>query len=128
MAVTAVATRGFGLPFLAKWAGQALGLTSKASKAYEVASQGGRHAGFLRTAMQRSNAQLERSFKNGMARAREHLGYLKDPAKAVTEKGGNWSNMSQKEREGLISYWRKEAENYREQAEISRDILRNRNP
>jgi hypothetical protein len=32
--------------------------------------------------------------------------------------------MAKKEQDGLISYWRKEADNYQSQAEIARDLLR----
>lgn len=121
---TAIATRGFGIPALVRWAGRAIGLTSNVSRAYSIASQGGRHSGFLRNAMERTSAQLQRSVRNGEARASEHLGYVRDPAKAVAEKGGNWGNMTQQQRDGLVNFWRKEADNYKAQADIARDVLR----
>lgn len=128
--VVAVATDGFGLVPLARWGGRLIGLGERAapalSRATQMAQRGERYAGELRQALAKTNAQLGRTIRSSEARASEHLRYLRDPARAVAEKGGNWSSMTRQARDGLISFWRKEAQNYQAQADIARDVLRSR--
>lgn len=112
-------------------AARAIGIGERAgpalSSATQMAQRGERYAGELKQALGRTDAQLGRTIRSSEARAGEHLGYLRDPAKAVEAKGGNWSGMSQQQRDGLVSYWRKEAQNYQAQADIARDVLKMRN-
>jgi hypothetical protein len=46
--------------------------------------------------------------------------------KAVREKRGDWSKMSKQQQDGLIKHWRKEVDNFQSQADIARDVLRDR--
>ncbi len=112
------------------WAARAVGIgkaaTPVVSQATRVAAEGGRHPGFLRQAIQRSDTSLRTSIRSFEAKATQHAEYLRDPAKAVANKGGDWSKMSQQAQDGLVKHWNKEIDNFRSQAEIARDVLRSR--
>jgi RHS repeat-associated protein len=94
------------------------------SNAYREAAAGGRHGGFLRQVLQRSESQVRSTIRSLEARANQHVGYLKDPAKAVAEKGGNWSKMSQQAKDGLIRHWSNELKTFKEEARIAKDALK----
>lgn len=100
--------------------------SASVSQATRIATEGGRHSGFLRQAVQRTESQLRSSIRSFETKARQHVDYLRDPAKAVSEKGGDWSKMSEQAREGLVKHWNKEVDNFRAQAEIARDVLKSR--
>jgi RHS repeat-associated protein len=108
------------------WLGRALGIGGAASKATHIAAAGGRHAGFLRQATQRSASQLRSTIRSLDGKRRQHVDYLKNPAKAVADKGGDWSKMSKQQQDGLIKHWKKEIDNFRSQSDIARDVLRTR--
>ena len=94
------------------------------SRATQMARNGERYTGQLRQALAQTDVQLGRSIRSSEAIADKHLGYLRDPVKAAAEKGDDWYSLPQREKEGTLSFWRKEAENYQAQADIARDILR----
>ena len=105
----------------------ARGLT--VSRAFTVASQGGRHSRYLNQAVQRTVRELRRSERSLRRRANEHRERTRNNDVArnyIDGKSGKgtWDKMSQEKKEQTRDFWRKEAENYADQADIARDVRR----
>ena len=87
---------------------------------YQIASQGGRHAGFLRNYIGRTPAEIQKAIASLEARAPEHAAKAANPAAHVAD----WASRSPQAQQGLIRYWLKEAQIYSEQAAVLRGLLR----
>ncbi len=87
--------------------------------AFEVARSGGRHAGLLRSYAQRSTGEITKAAESLQTRANEHLAKLADPTKYAN----GWTQMTERQQQGLLTYWQKEALNYQEQADVLLGIL-----
>lgn len=96
-----------------------------------TAMKGGRHARYMRQAQGLTDRQLRRSARSLRKRADEHKARLKDNGVArdyVDSKSGKgtWDDMTEEQRDQVRDFWRKESENYGDQADIAEDILRGR--
>lgn len=89
--------------------------------AYEIASNGGRHAGHLRQYAERSVREITKAAESLQQRANQHIAKLADPAKYA---GDQWNGLTEAQRQGLLRYWEKEAQTYQEQADILFELLR----
>ena len=91
------------------WAGGPGGLAGEveaaATDAYEIASAGGRNAGFLKNYAGKSVAELEKAVTSLDANVADHLGWIQDPTRHVAD----FFSRSIQEQEGLLSKWRTDA-------------------
>jgi RHS repeat-associated protein len=90
-----------------------------AESAYSVASNGGRHAGFLRQANGWNNGQLQRAESSFQAQIEAHESKLGNPSKYAAD----WGVRSPEAREGLLRHWGKEISNFSEQQSIVQEII-----
>jgi RHS repeat-associated protein len=88
-------------------------------QAYKVAKQGGRHSGTLQTYAKRTSKEIAKGIRSFDKQVEEHLQKLADPSAFA----GNWEHMTDRDRERLLGFWRKEVENYQEQADVLRGLL-----
>jgi hypothetical protein len=87
--------------------------------AYQIAKEGGLHAGLLRNYSGRSVSQMQRGINSLTQRANEHLSKIADPAKYAER----WDSMTDQERAGVLNYWQKEVIKYSQQADVLRGLL-----
>ncbi|MGE3172606.1 MAG: hypothetical protein AB7O97_08255 [Planctomycetota bacterium] len=100
-------------------AGAAAAAAGGASGAYNVAAAGGRHAGLLANSFGKSAAEINKGIWNLEKNAALHRVKALNPSKFADD----WLERSAVEREGLMKYWRKEAANYQQQADVLRGLL-----
>jgi len=92
---------------------------SVAPSAFEIAKQGGKHAGLLRNYAGRSADEVAKAVRSLEARAAEHAAKAANPGAHVAD----WASRTAQQRQGLINYWLREAKNYAEQAEVLKGLL-----
>ncbi len=94
-------------------------------KAFKVAQEGGKHAGFLKNyfsrGMKEINSAME-SLQTGKRGIGVHLDKIANPSKYVKD----WDSLRKQHQESLIRNWQKEIVNAREQIEILKGILSGR--
>lgn len=91
-----------------------------AGKAFEAAKAGGKHAGFLKNYVQRTEREIQRAIRSLERRTEEHLQKVANPEKYAE----GWSGLSIERQQDMIKYWQKEATTYREQAEVLRGLIK----
>ena len=101
-------------------AAQQLASAAGRNVAFEIAAQGGKHSGYLRTYAQKPADQIAKAVASHQARVAEHAAKLKDPAKFAER----WAQMSARERAGLLRRWEKDMNKHRELADVLRGLLR----
>jgi RHS repeat-associated protein len=93
------------------------------SRAFEDAALGGRNAGFITNNLERNVSQLERGIQSLDSNIAEHEAKIADPAQYVKNTTGrDWSSMDSREQQGLVSHWRTEISNFKEQKSILQDL------
>ncbi len=88
-------------------------------KAYQEAVKGGRHKGILDTYKNRSTEEIKRARRGYLKQVELHRAKLANPERYAD----NWCNLSEREKNGLLEKWRKDAERNQELADIMRGIL-----
>src|SRR5688572_1074824 len=87
--------------------------------AYEVAAQGGKHAGTLRNYVGRSAAEVAKGVRGHEKQVTLHMDKLANPAKYVE----NWGKLTQKHQQSLIRHWQSDIQRNREMADVLRGLL-----
>ncbi|MEW6773873.1 MAG: RHS repeat-associated core domain-containing protein [Bacteroidota bacterium] len=102
----------------------------KTKSAFQAAKEGGKHSGLLKNYASKSIKEIEKAVQSLDKKAQEHLDYIKDPAKALLDKqkrtgsGKLWKDMTKKEQEGILKFWKKEADTYKEQKEVLEGLIK----
>jgi hypothetical protein len=99
--------------------------TSEINTVFEAAKNGGWHAGFLRENLQKSLNQVTKTARSLNERIAEHEEYIANPLKKVQK--DVWDNLDQRARDGLIRHWSKEIEIWKQQLDILRKVLEDKN-
>ena len=90
--------------------------------AYEVAKQGGRHAGLLRVYQGKSVEEIQRALRSYERQAALHRQKLSSPETFVQD----WVRQSPRAQQVLLRHWRQELTRNRELADVMRGILQER--
>lgn len=98
------------------------GLSKSVRGAFEIAQEGGRHAGMLERYARSASDEILKGIRSYEKNVLKHEGYLKDPTIKVKE----FAKLSEREQKWNIEYWKKEIATRREQIEVLRGILRER--
>jgi len=89
---------------------------------YDAAKAGVRHKGLYRRWKEMPSNEIEKSIRSLRIQIDVHLDKISNPDKYITK------NLPQQQREGLINrYWPKEILNFRQQINIFKGILQERN-
>jgi hypothetical protein len=92
------------------------------SSAYEVAKQGGRHAGLLRTYQGKSVEEIQRALRSYERQAAQHRQKINSPEVFVQ----SWGRKSPRAREGLLRHWQQDLTRNQELADVMRGMLQER--
>jgi hypothetical protein len=92
------------------------------SSAYEVAKQGGRHAGLLRTSQRKSVEEIQRALRSYERQAALHRQKMSSPETFVQD----WVRKSPRAQQGLLRHWRQDLTRNQELADVIRGILQER--
>ncbi len=95
------------------------GLT-RVPAAYRVASEGGRHAGFLRQQLGKTPAQLQRTIRSIEKRIAEHQEKIKNPEKYMTRDDASIPANVERARKD----WAGDISRQQEQRDIAKEVLR----
>ena len=98
------------------------GASNSGEDSYQIAKEGGRHAGTYKNYLERSDKELQKGIDSYQKQVDLHQNKINNPQ----DNAKDWNKMSQQERNGLINYWKKESNNYRQQRDILKGILSNR--
>ncbi|MCD7735303.1 MAG: hypothetical protein LUH48_09315 [Clostridiales bacterium] len=88
----------------------------------EVAKNGGRHKGVYRDAVKKREKSLERSIASRTGQVQEHSEKIQQPEKYDT----GWEDKDERQKDGLLSKWRKDLKRNAEQAEIEITVWKER--
>ena len=93
-------------------------------KNVETSSKSGtmKHEGFRNRAMQYTNTQAERSIRSLNKQITSHQDKIQNPEKHYP----NWNLFSNREKSGYEKHWKKEINNFIEQRDIIKQILKGR--
>jgi len=91
-------------------------------KIFEEAKNGGRHAGTYNDAIRKTKAQLKKSIRSNKNNMAKHKNKINNPQKYDSD----WKNKDDRQKQGLIKKWEKEIKIFREQTEIEKRILKER--
>ena len=86
---------------------------------YELAKQGGRHAGLLRTYQGKSTEEILRALSSYERQVELHRQKISRPEKFVKE----WGKKSARAQHGLRRHWQEDLTRNQELADIMRGIL-----
>lgn len=86
--------------------------------AYEIAKQGGRHAGLLRNYESRSLREITKAMRSYEANVADHLEWIAHPTKHVK----NWAELSARRQQNLLKHWKEDVRRNRELAELMRRL------
>jgi hypothetical protein len=92
------------------------------SSAYEVAKQGGRHAGLLRTYQGKSVEEIQRALRSYERQAELHRQKINSPDTFVQD----WVRKSHRAQQGLLRHWQQDMTRNQELADVMRGILQER--
>ena len=95
----------------------------KYDKIFEIAKNGGRHAGWYERASQMTNSQLKKSIRSHEKQIKEHKNKINSPAEYYIE----WHTRSDRTKQHDIEKWQKDIERNLEQPEIEKRIMKERN-
>ena len=97
-------------------------LVRKAEKeAFEVALQGGKHAGFLKSYLNMSNGQLQKGIKSIKKQIAEHYDKIANPEKHIKD----WKNLDPRQRDALLNKkWPGDIARQKEQLGILKQLLK----
>ena len=87
--------------------------------AYEVAKQGGRHAGLLRTYQGKSEEEIQRALRSYERQVALHRQKLSSPETFVKD----WVRKSPRAQQGLLRHWQQDLTRNQELADVMRGIL-----
>jgi hypothetical protein len=87
--------------------------------AYEVAVEGGKHAGTIENYAGRTAAQIAKAVRSYEGQVAEHAAKLKNPARYVRD----WSKLSSEAQRGLLKKWTKDMYRNAELAAVLRGML-----
>lgn len=110
----------FVAPFLI-FAGE-MAFGNKGKKVYEIAKGGGKHAGFLKNYASRSIEEISKSANSLQKQIRTHVDKIENPAKYRR----NWADYSAKQKERIINHWQQEIDNFGEQIEVLKGIVKDK--
>jgi hypothetical protein len=92
------------------------------ASAYEVAKQGGRHAGLLRIYQGKSVEEIQRALRSYERQAALHRQKMSSPEMFVQD----WVRKSSRAQQGLLRHWQQDLTRNRELADVMRRILQER--
>jgi hypothetical protein len=92
------------------------------SSAYEVAKQGGRHAGLLGTYQGKSVAEIQRALGSYERQAALHRQKMNSPETFARD----WVRKSPRAQQGLLRHWQQDLTRNQELADVMRGILQER--
>jgi len=93
---------------------------AKASSAYEIAQQGGKHSGWLNTYRSKSATEIQKSIKSMEKLIAEHQAKIKDPSKFIED----FHKLDPRQQKALIErIWPSHIARQQEQIDILRGIL-----
>lgn len=87
---------------------------------YQIAKEGGKHAGWLKQYQGKSPNELKRGISSFKKQITKHKGYIKNPASKV--KG--WEKLPHRQQRGYLKKWSKDIIRQQEQKEILEGILK----
>lgn len=90
--------------------------------AYEVAKQGGRHAGLLRIYQGKSVEEIQRVLRSYERQAALHRQKMSSPETFVQD----WVRKSLRAQQGLLRHWQQDMIRHQQLADVMRGILRER--
>ena len=90
--------------------------------AYEVAREGGRHAGLLQVYQAKSTAELRRALRSYERQVERHQQKMKYPEQFVQD----WYTKSLRVQHGLRRHWQEDITRNQELADVMRGIMRER--
>jgi hypothetical protein len=90
--------------------------------AYEVAKQGGRHAGLLRIYQGKSVEEIQRALRSYERQVALHQQKMRSPETFVQD----WGRRSPRAQQGLLRHWQQDLIRNQELADIMRGILQER--
>ena len=100
----------------------AAGAGGGAKSAHEIATAGGRHAGFLKNYAGKSTAEIEKAIRSYERQVALHQQKITNPAQFAER----WGEMTAKEQAGLIRHWQQDIVRNQELADVLRGLLRSR--
>jgi len=93
------------------------------SKAYDIARQGGKHAGFYKQYLNKSNVEIQKGIKSLEKQIAEHQEKIANPEKYIP----NFRQLNPRQQEALITEkWLGDIQRQMEQKDILEGILRGR--
>jgi len=98
------------------------GAATGRSAAYDVARDGGKHAGLYREYSGRGNREIQKAVDSYEKQVSTHQDKLANPEKYAS----NWSRMDSREQQGLIRHWEQDLKRNKDSGDIMRGILRER--
>jgi RHS repeat-associated protein len=101
-----------------------LGVSGGIKSAFEIAKEGGKHAGFLKNNLTRSTEELQKGINSIEKVIAEHQSKIANPSKYIE----NWSKLDPRQQQSLINKkWPSDIQRQGEQRDILKNILKNRN-
>lgn len=90
---------------------------------FEIAKNGGRHAGWYKDILQKSDRKLEQGIRSLEKQIAEHEGYIANPKSKIS----NWDSLDPREQQGLLNKkWPGDIARQEEQKAILKGILSER--
>ena len=90
--------------------------------AYEIAKEGGRHTGLLRTYQAKSTAEIQRALRSYERQVALHRQKVHSPEQFIQE----WDQKCPRVQEALLRHWQEDGARNQELADIMRGILQER--
>ncbi len=87
--------------------------------AYQIAREGGKHAGFLKNYADRPIGQIEKGIRSLDGRVQQHLAKLANPAQYAE----SWGSMDERARNGLLGHWAEDIVRLQEEAAVLRGLV-----
>ena len=94
----------------------------KYDEIFETAKNGCRHSGTYQQALEKTDAQLDKSIRSHEWQIAEHINKINNPHEYISD----WSELSETERERNIKTWEKHADRNREESEIEKRVRKGR--
>lgn len=96
-------------------------MVKKTENAYDIAKNGGRHAGFFKNYVNRSADEIKKAVSSLEKQIESHTSKLGNPSKYVED----WASRSNEYKNGLKRKWQTEITGQREQKTVLEGILKN---
>jgi hypothetical protein len=118
VALATLGTYGLAAPAIGVLGTSAV-TTGAELSAYQIAREGGKHAGFLKNYENLAIGKIEKGIRSLDGRVQEHLAKIANPAQYAKD----WGSMSAERQAKLLHFWEKEIANYSEQAAVLRGLV-----